>query len=76
MLLQTSVELSTTKAKYIATSFESREAVWIQKFFARLFDLDLEPTLIYCNNQSCVKILENHVFHDKSKNIEIKYNYI
>ena len=32
--------------------------------------------LVYIDNQSCVKLLENPVFHDKSKHIEIKYHYI
>jgi len=50
--------------------------VWLQKLLAEIFDLELEPTLIHCDNQSCVKITENHVFHDKSKHIEIKYHYI
>lgn len=33
-------------------------------------------TCIYCDNQSCIKLSENPVFHDKSKHIEIKYQYI
>jgi len=41
-----------------------------------LFDLELEPTLIHYDNQSCIKLSENHVFNDKSKRIEIKYHYI
>ena len=41
-----------------------------------LFDLQLDATCIYCNNQSCVKFSENPVFHDKSKHIKIKYHYI
>jgi hypothetical protein len=32
----------------------------------------MDPTII----QSCVKLSENPVFHDKSKHIEIKYHYI
>jgi hypothetical protein len=32
--------------------------------------------LIHCDNQSCVKLTENLVFHDRSKHIEIKYHYI
>ena len=39
-----------------------------------IFDLQLDATCIYCNNQSCVKLSENPVFHDKSKHIEIKYH--
>jgi len=32
--------------------------------------------LIYCDNQSCVKLSENPVFHNKSKHIEIKHHFI
>jgi hypothetical protein len=41
-----------------------------------LFDLEMEATLILCDNQSCIKMIESHVFHDKSKHIEIRYHYI
>jgi hypothetical protein len=70
------VALSTTEAKYIATNVVSREAVWLQKLIAGLFDLELEPALIHCNNQSCINISENIVFHDILKYIKIKYHYI
>jgi hypothetical protein len=73
---QTFVALSTTEAEYITTSVASREAVWLQKLLAGLFDQELETTLIHCDNQSCVKISENPVFHDRSKHIEIKYHFI
>jgi hypothetical protein len=73
---QSSVALSTIEAEYIAASVASREAMWLRKFLVGLFDLELKPTLIYCDNQSCVKLLENLVFHDKSKHIEIKYHFI
>ena len=33
-------------------------------------------TCIFYDNQSCVKLSENPVFHDKSKHINIKYHYI
>jgi hypothetical protein len=32
--------------------------------------------MIYCDYQSCVKLLENAVFHDRSKHIEIKYYFL
>ena len=68
--------LSTSEEEYIGASVASREVVWLQKLLARIFDLELEPTLIHCDNQSCVKLTENPVFHDRSKHIEIKYHYI
>jgi hypothetical protein len=32
--------------------------------------------VILCDNQSCIKMMENLVFHDNSKHIEIRYHYI
>ena len=36
----------------------------------------MDATCIYCNNQICVKLSKNLMFHDKLKHIEIKYHYI
>ena len=68
--------LSTTKAEYVVSCSASCEAVWLRNLLSDLFDLQLDATCIYCDNQSCVKLSENPVFHDKSKHIEIKYHYI
>lgn len=70
------VALNTIEAKYITTSLASCEAVWLQNLLAGFFDHVLEPTMIYCDNQSCVKLTENPVFHGRSKLIEIKYHFI
>ena len=67
------VALSTAEAEYIALCVAVREAAWLRKFLADLFGHEMDSTIIHCDNQSCVKLLENPVFHDKSKRIEIKY---
>ena len=41
-----------------------------------LFNVELDTTVILCDNQSCIKMTENPVLHDKSKHIEIRYFYI
>ena len=43
---------------------------------AALFDVEIDVTNILCDNQSCIKMTENPVFHDKSKNIEVRYHFI
>ena len=68
--------LSTTKAEYVAACSASCEAVWMRKLLSDLFDLQMDATFIHCDNQSCVKLSENLVFHDKSKHINIKCHYI
>jgi hypothetical protein len=32
--------------------------------------------MILCDNQSCIKMMDNPMFHDKSNHIEIRYHYI
>ena len=70
---QSCVALSTVEAEYVAACSASCEAIWLRKLLSDIFDLQLDAT---CENQSCMKLSENPVFHDKSKNIEIKYHYI
>ena len=68
--------LSIVEAEYVATCLASCEAVWLRKLMSDLFDLQMDATCIHCDNQSCMKLSENPVFHDKSKHIEIRYHYI
>ena len=68
--------LSTTEVEYFVACLAICEAVWLWKLLSDLFDLQMDATCIHCDNQSCVKLSENPVFHDKSKHIEIKYHYI
>jgi hypothetical protein len=73
---QSSIALSTAEAEYIAACSASCEAIWLRKLLTGLFDLEMEATTILCDNQSCIKMTENPVFHDRSKHIEILYHYI
>jgi hypothetical protein len=54
----------------------SHKAVWLRKLLTGLFNIAMEATCILFDNQSCIKLLENLMFHDSSKHIEIRYHYI
>jgi hypothetical protein len=73
---QTSVALSSTEAEYMAISMTSCVAIWLRKLLAGLFDQELDPMVICCDNKSCFKLSGNPVFHDRSKHIEIRYHFI
>jgi hypothetical protein len=73
---QSNIALSTTEVEYIATCSTSCEATWLQKMLTGLFDLEMDATVIFCDNQNCIKMTENPVFHNKTKNIKIWYHYI
>ena len=73
---QRSVALSSVEAKYMVASLAACEAIWMRKILVGLFGSYLEPTVIYCDNQSCIKLSANPVFHDRSKHIDIRYHHI
>ena len=77
-LVQQDVDLNSTQYNkgqvYGCTT--AWEAVWLRKLLEGLFGQIPRPTVIPCDNRSCVQMLVNNVFHDKSKHIEIRYHFI
>eukprot|EP00253_Pinus_taeda_P016880 PITA_16880 len=73
---QRSVALSSIEVEYMAASQAACEAIWMQKILVGLFYQRMDPTVIYCDNQSCIKLSENPVFHDRSKHIDIQYHHL
>ena len=72
----TSIALSIWEEEYIAACSACSEVVWLQKMLAGLFDEEIDITDILCDNHSCIKLIENQVFHDKSKHIKVRYHFI
>jgi hypothetical protein len=70
------VALSSAKAEYMAASQAACEAIWMRKILVGLFGSHLDLTVIYCHNQSCIKLSINPVFHDRSKHIYIWYHHL
>ena len=60
----------------MAASQAACEAIWMRKILVGLFDQRMDPAVIYCDNQSCIKIFENPVFHDWSKHIDNWYHHL
>ena len=60
---QSSMALSTAEAEYVSAFLASCEVVWLQNILYELFDLQLDVAFIFYENQSCMKLSENLVFH-------------
>jgi len=71
-----SIPLILSEAEYMVVSHATCEAIWMRKILVGLFGQQMDPTVIYCNNQSCIKSSENRVFHDRSKHINIRYHHL
>ena len=57
-------------------SMAACEGMWLRKLHSGLFECELEAIVVHCDNQSCIRLSENPVFHDRSKHIEIRYHFI
>ena len=53
---QRSVALISTEAEYMAASVAACKAIWMRKILVGFFGSHLDPTMIYCDNQSCIKL--------------------
>jgi hypothetical protein len=73
---QGSIAQSTTEAEYIAASDAIKKAIWFRKLVSGLFGDKLEMTVVHYDNQSCIKLTENPIFHNRSKHIDMRYHYI
>eukprot|EP00253_Pinus_taeda_P002300 PITA_02300 len=71
-----SVALSSAEVEYMAAIQVACEAIWMWTILVGLFDQRKDPIVIYCANQSCIKLSENLVFHDRSKHIDIRYHHL
>nr|XP_033511182.1 secreted RxLR effector protein 161-like [Nicotiana tomentosiformis] len=73
---QSSVSLSMMEAEYVALASAAQEVVWLKKFLEHLLDIaeNIEPVLVYYDNEATISSTKDPKFHCKIKHIDIKYN--
>ncbi|GKA73923.1 putative ribonuclease H-like domain-containing protein [Tanacetum coccineum] len=72
---QTIVAISSTEAEYVAAASCCGQVLWMQN---QLFDygFNFMNTDIHIDNESTICIVKNHVFHSKTKHIQIRHHFI
>nr|GEW93023.1 retrovirus-related Pol polyprotein from transposon TNT 1-94 [Tanacetum cinerariifolium] len=73
--LQHVVALSTTEAEYIALAEVVKEAIWLKGLLEEL-GVELNNVAVYCDNQGAIHLSRNHVFHERTKHINVRYHFI
>lgn len=75
---QKAVTVSSTEAEYYGLTNAAKEAAWLRKLLTQLqySGQDIEPTLIYGDNQSSLALAEDAKAHQRSKHVDIQYHYI
>lgn len=73
---QTTTSKSSDEKEYRALAGITSELVWIIQLL-KGFHIDLPSSVtIFCDNQATVQISNNHIFHERTKYIEIDCRFI
>jgi len=54
----------------------SKEATWLQALLNEIGMAENTTTIILCDNQICIKIVNNPIFHARIKHLEIQYHFV
>ncbi|GJZ29607.1 hypothetical protein Tco_0574254 [Tanacetum coccineum] len=73
--LQHVVALSTTEAEYMALTEAVKEAIWLRGLLEEL-GVKLNTVAVNCDNQGAIHLSRNHVFHERTKHINVRYHFI
>ena len=52
-----------------------KEAIWLKGLVGDL-GLQQDDSVVFCDNQSAIHLTKNPMYHERSKHIAIKYNFI
>eukprot|EP00963_Diacronema_lutheri_P011842 scaffold1495_cov362-Pavlova_lutheri.AAC.2 len=75
--LQSTVSTSTTMPKYQSASSAVEEALWLNNLLSDLTGGNLSKQVVtYCDNQECIKILENNHRMQKTKHIDVAHHFV
>ncbi len=70
------VALSSMEVEYRGATIVACEVVWLQKLLSDLGQLVNVPVVIYCDNISSILLVNNLVYHVRTKHIEVHYHFI
>jgi len=73
---QPTIALSNTEAEYRGAIIVACEIVWLQKLLSDLGQSVDAPIVIYCDNISSILLVNNPVYHARTKHIEVHYHFI
>ncbi|GJZ29364.1 hypothetical protein Tco_0574011 [Tanacetum coccineum] len=73
--LQYVVALSTIEEEYMALTEVVKEAIWLRGLLEDL-GIELNTVVVNCDNQGAIHLSRNHVFHERTKHINVRYHFI
>nr|GEZ65453.1 copia protein [Tanacetum cinerariifolium] len=72
---QTTLSISTTKAKYVSAKKACQQALWMKQALID-YDVRLDDVPIMCDNKGAIDLSKNPVQHSSTKHIEIHHHFL
>ena len=69
------IVLSSTEAEYVALCKGVQDLKWIKNILKE-FNIQVEDTIIYCDSQPAIKMVENPVLNGRTKHVDLKLQYV
>ncbi|GJV25727.1 retrotransposon protein, putative, ty1-copia subclass [Tanacetum coccineum] len=63
------------RAEYMALTEAMKEAIWLKGLLGEL-GVELNTVAVNCDNQDVIHLSRNHVFHKRTKHINVRYHFI
>ncbi|CAI7785225.1 unnamed protein product [Closterium sp. NIES-54] len=73
---QNEVGLSSCETEYMALHHGAKEVVWLRHLLEEIGVCQKEPTVIFCDNESAVKLAKNACLHGLTKHIRPKWHWV
>ncbi|KAE8655248.1 hypothetical protein F3Y22_tig00117034pilonHSYRG01564 [Hibiscus syriacus] len=70
------VTLSTCEAEYVVAGSCVCHVIWMRRLLKELNFAQEKATQIYLDNRSAIEFAKNHVHHERSKHIDLKFHFI
>ncbi|KAL6316832.1 hypothetical protein AAG906_022502 [Vitis piasezkii] len=73
--LQSIVTFFSTEIKYIASTKVVKESLWLKGTINEL-GINQKVVVIQCDSQSALHLMKNHVYHKRTKHIDVQMHFI
>ena len=70
------ITLSTAEAEYVAATHAAKEALWLRRLLFELFPSLETPTILFCDNQAALRLIEDDNYRAWTKHIDKRYHFI
>ncbi|GJS37572.1 retrotransposon protein, putative, ty1-copia subclass [Tanacetum coccineum] len=64
-----------TEAEYMTLTEAVKESIWLRGLLEEL-GVELNTVAVNCDNQGAIHLSRNHVFHERTKHINVRYHFI